>query len=304
MNKTIYFIFLLLLQSPFGFAQTNLQLFFKLSDTLQPKRLTGVIVAQTAMASGALIGLNQLWYADYAQSNLHSVNDNNEWLQMDKAGHLFSSYHLGAFGSNALQWSGCSKKSQLIYGSTIGLAFMTAVEVFDGYSAEWGFSWGDMAANTTGTALYVSQELIWNEQRIVPKFSFHTTQYASLRPNVLGSSLSEQILKDYNGQTYWLSANVNSFFKSSKVPKWINIAVGYGADGIITGRTENNPLFSSFETKRSRQFYLSFDADLTKIHTKSHFLKTFFAVFNSIKIPAPTLEISGSQGIKFHYLYF
>ncbi len=256
------------------------------------------------MASGALIGLNQLWYVDYAHSNLHSVNDNDEWLQMDKAGHLFSSYHLGAFGANALQWSGCTKKCQLIYGSTIGLAFMTAVEVFDGYSAEWGFSWGDMAANTTGTALYVSQELIWNEQRIVPKFSFHTTQYASLRPNVLGSSLSEQILKDYNGQTYWLSANVNSFFKSSKVPKWINIAVGYGADGMITGRTENNPLFSSFETKRSRQFYLSFDADLTKIHTKSHFLKTFFAVFNSIKIPAPTLEISGSQGIKFHYLYF
>ncbi len=304
MNKTIYFIFLILLQSPFGLAQTNLQSFLKPSDTLQPKRITGVIVAQTAMASGALIGLNQLWYADYAQSNLHSVNDNNEWLQMDKAGHLFSSYHLGAFGSNALQWSGCSKKSQLIYGSTIGLAFMSAVEVFDGYSAEWGFSWGDMAANTTGTALYVSQELIWNEQRIVPKFSFHTTQYASLRPNVLGSSLSEQILKDYNGQTYWLSANVNSFFKSSKVPKWINIAVGYGADGMITGRTENNPLFFSFETKRSRQFYLSFDADLTKIHTKSHFLKTFFSVFNSIKIPAPTLEFSGSQGIKFHYLYF
>ena len=304
MNKTIYFIFLILLQSPFGLAQTNLQSFLKPSDTLQPKRLTGVVIAETTMASGALIGLNQLWYADYAHSNLHSVNDNDEWLQMDKAGHLFSSYHLGAFGANALQWSGCSKKSQLIYGSTVGLAFMTAVEVFDGYSAEWGFSWGDMVANTTGTALYVSQELIWNEQRIVPKFSFHTTQYASLRPNVLGSSLSEQILKDYNGQTYWLSANINSFIKSSKVPKWINIAVGYGADGMITGRTENNPLFSALEAKRSRQFYLSFDADLTKIRTKSHFLKTFFAVFNSIKIPAPTLEISGSQGIKFHYLYF
>ncbi|WP_396166168.1 DUF2279 domain-containing protein [Flavobacterium sp.] len=304
MNKTIYFIFLILLQSPFGLAQTNLQSFLKPSDTLQPKRLTGVVIAEITMASGALIGLNQLWYADYAHSNLHSVNDNDEWLQMDKAGHLFSSYHMGAFGANALQWSGCSKKSQLIYGSTVGLAFMTAVEVFDGYSAEWGFSWGDMAANATGTALYVSQELIWNEQRIVPKFSFHTTQYAGLRPNVLGSSLSEQILKDYNGQTYWLSANVNSFFKSSKVPKWINIAVGCGADGMITGRTENNPLFSSLEAKRSRQFYLSFDADLTKIRTKSHFLKTFFAVFNSIKIPAPTLEISGSQGIKFHYLYF
>jgi hypothetical protein len=81
-------------------------------------------------------------------------------------------------------------------------------------------------------------------------------------------------LKDYNGQTYWLSANVNSFFKSSKVPKWINIAVGYGADGMITGRTENNPLFSSLETKRVRQFYLSFDADLTKIRTNNPHIKT------------------------------
>jgi len=301
---TLLFIILFSVQYTIGFAQNKLQSFLKPSDTLHPKRLTGVIITETSMASGALIGLNQLWYADYAHSNLHSVNDNDEWLQMDKSGHMFSSYHLGAFGSNALKWSGCSKKNQLIYGSTIGLSFMTAVEVFDGYSAEWGFSWGDMAANTTGTALYVSQELLWNEQRIVPKFSFHTSQYSSLRPNVLGSNFTQQILKDYNGQTYWLSANINSFFKSSKFPNWMNIALGYGADGMITGKTENNPVFSSFETKRSRQFYVSFDADLTKIRTKSHFLKTFFIVFNSIKIPAPTLEINGSQGIKFHYLYF
>lgn len=301
---TLLFIILFSVQYTIGFAQNKLQSFLKPSDTLHPKRLTGVIITETSMASGALIGLNQLWYADYAHSNLHSVNDNDEWLQMDKSGHMFSSYHLGAFGANALKWSGCSKKNQLIYGSTIGLTFMTAVEVFDGYSAEWGFSWGDMAANTTGTALYVSQELLWNEQRIVPKFSFHTSPYSSLRPNVLGSNFTQQILKDYNGQTYWLSANINSFFKSSKFPNWMNIALGYGADGMITGRTENNSVFSSFETKRSRQFYVSFDADLTKIRTKSHFLKTFFTVFNSIKIPAPTLEINGSQGIKFHYLYF
>ena len=300
----LLFIILFSINSTFVFAQTNLQSLLKPSDTLKTNRLKGVISSEAAMASGVLIGLNQLWYADYPHSNLHSVNDNDEWLQMDKAGHLFSSYHLGAFGANALQWSGCSKKDKLIYGATIGLAFMSTVEVLDGYSAEWGFSWGDMAANTSGTALYVLQELIWDEQRIVPKFSFHTTQYASLRPNVLGGSLSQQILKDYNGQTYWLSANINSFFISSKLPRWMNIAIGYGADGMVTGRTENNPLFFSLETKKERQFYISFDADLTKIRTKSHFLKTFFAVFNSVKIPAPTLEINGSQGIKFYYLYF
>jgi hypothetical protein len=223
---------------------------------------------------------------------------------MDKVGHMFSAYHMGSFGHNAMKWSGCSEKSKLFYGSTIGFAFMSVVEVFDGYSAEWGFSWADMAANATGTALFVSQELIWKEQRITPKFSFHTTSYAPLRPNVLGSSLSEQLLKDYNGQTYWLSANVGSFFKSNKIPKWLNVAVGYGADGMLTGNAENSSINSSFDTKRTRKFYLSLDADLTKINTKSHFLRTFFAVFNTIKIPAPTLEISGLHEIKFHYLYF
>jgi len=271
---------------------------------LQKQRLKGVVLSETTLASGALIGLNQLWYADYAHSGLHSVNDNDEWLQMDKAGHLFSSYHLGRFGAEALRWSGCNQKSQLLYGATVGLAFMTTVEVFDGFSCEWGFSWGDMLANTTGTTLYISQELLWKEQRVVPKFSFHTTQYAGMRPNVLGSSLSQQILKDYNGQTYWLSTNLRSFCKESKIPKWLNLAVGYGADGMITGRSETNDGFWHSEIQRTRQFYLSLDADLTKIETKSHFLKTFFSIFNSIKIPAPTFEINGLGKSKFHYLYF
>jgi uncharacterized protein YfiM (DUF2279 family) len=304
MNKTIFFIFLFLLNSSLGFSQGAVNSFLKPSDTLNKPRRNGVVISEISLASGALLGLNQLWYVDYPHSNLHSVNDNDEWLQMDKAGHLFSSYHLGVFGSNALKWSGCNQKSQLIYGATIGLAFMTTVEVFDGYSSEWGFSWGDMAANATGTSLYVSQELLWKEQRIVPKFSFHTTQYASVRPNVLGNSLSQQILKDYNGQTYWFSANVHSFFKQSKIPKWLNVAVGYGADGMITGRSQSNDFFLYPETKKTRQFYLSLDADLTKIQTKSHFLKTFFSIFNSIKIPAPTFEINSLGAIKFHYLYF
>ena len=304
MKKSVLLFAFFLLHFQFVLAQSELQSFLQPSDTLNQTRLKGVVLSEGVLASVALIGLNQLWYADYPHANLHSINDNDEWLQMDKAGHLFSSYHMGAFGYNALHWSGCSKKSKLIYGATIGLAFMSVVEVFDGYSAEWGYSWGDMFANASGTALFVSQELLWNEQRITPKFSFHATEYASIRPNVLGSSLSEQILKDYNGQTYWLSANVGSFFKSSKIPKWLNVAVGYGAEGMLTGNVENKTAFSSLETKRCRQFYLSLDADLTKIKTKSHFLSTFFSIFNSIKIPAPTLEISTLQGIKFHYLYF
>lgn len=274
------------------------------ADSLNVARRNAVVITQTALAATVLVGLNELWYADYPRSNFRYVNDNAEWLQMDKAGHVFSAYHLGNFGKNSLAWSGVSKKNQLIYGATLGFGFLTAVEVMDGYSSNWGASLGDVAANATGTALLVSQQLLWKEQRIVPKFSFHTTPYASARPNVLGSSLNEQILKDYNGQTYWLSANLHSFFKASKIPTWLNVAIGYGGEGMITGNEELvNTVFLP-ESERFRQFYFSFDADLTKIKTKSHFLKTVFEIFNTIKIPAPTFEINSRGDFTFHYLYF
>ncbi len=278
--------------------------FLKPSDSLDKKRQNSIVIAESVLAAGALVGLNQLWYADYPQSNFHFINDNSEWLQMDKLGHSFSSYHLGRFGAEMLQWSGASKKNQLIYGAGLGFAFLTAVEVLDGYSSEWGASTGDVIANASGTALYISQELLWKEQRITPKFSFHTTQFAAYRPDVLGRSLSEQILKDYNGQTYWLSTNLYSFSKGSKIPKWLNLAVGYGANGMVSGNIENNPQNSTQKVERFRQFYLSFDVDLTKIETKSHFLKTIFSVFNTIKIPAPTIEYSANEGLKGHWLYF
>lgn len=274
------------------------------SDSLNHIRKNTVIISEIAVGAGTLIGLNQLWYADYPRSNFHFINDNSDWLQMDKAGHAFSSYHLGRLSSEMLKWSGLSKRKQLLYGSGVGFVFLTAVEVLDGYSSQWGASTGDIIANASGTALYVSQELIWNEQRISPKFSFHTTKYADLRPDVLGSSFSEQILKDYNGQTYWLSFNLYSFAKGTKIPKWLNLAVGYGAEAMISANQKNNSIYSSTGTRPFRQFYLSLDINLTKINTNSSLLKTLFSVINTIKVPAPTIEFKRFNDVKYHLIYF
>ena len=285
-------------------AQNSFDNFLKPADSLNQKRQNSVFITEAVLASIALIGLNQLWYADYPKSEFHFINDNSEWKQMDKVGHFYSSYVIGRFGAEALNWSGANKKNQLIYGAGLGFVFLTAVEVMDGFSREWGASMGDVVANASGTALFVSQELLWKEQRIIPKFSFHRTEYANFRPDLLGSSLPEQILKDYNGQTYWLSANLYSFSKGSKIPKWLNLAFGYGGDGMIGEKTENSSLISTPKPENFRQFYLSLDVDLTKIDSKSHFLKTLFSVFNTIKIPAPTLQYSTNSGFKFYAFYF
>ena len=125
-----------------------------------------------------------------------------------------------------------------------------------------------------------------------------------------GNSFFEGLLKNYNAQTYWLSINPSSFFKNpdSKFPKWLNIAAGYGVDGLLGASSntweQNGETISMTEVSRVRQFYLSPDIDFTRIKTHSAFLKTFFVLANVIKIPAPALEINSNGGFKFYPLYF
>jgi len=284
-----------------SFGQSKTNLFLKPSDTLNKPRRNALVISQSSLAALTLVGLNQLWYADFERSKFRTTNDNSQWLQMDKLGHVYASYQLGRLGAESLNWAGVSEKDQLIYGATLGLSFLTAVEVFDGFSQEWGFSWGDMLANAGGTVLYVGQGLLWKEQRIALKYSFSNTDFAPLNPNKLGNGLTEEFLKDYNGQTYWLSFNLNSFLKTNFIPNWLNLALGYGANGMLTGK-DDNLLFPNQD--RYRQFYLSFDIDLTRIKTNSNLLKTLFSVFNTIKVPMPTLEFNGKNDLKAYYIYF
>lgn len=260
-----------------------------------------MVISQASLGSVSLLALDQLWYSDFERSSFQTINDSNEWLQMDKMGHVYSAYQLGRIGANTLHWAGVSKRDQLIYGGTLGFTFLTAVEIMDGFSAEWGFSWSDIASNAIGTGLYVGQELIWQEQRFTLKFSFNSSPYASQNPEKLGDGFFEEILKDYNGQTYWLSANVNSFFDTYFLPDWFNIAFGYGIDGVLTGSGSNLEFRNQ---NRLREYYLSFDIDFTKIRTNSSFLRTLFDVINTIKVPSPTFSINSQGSVKWHYIYF
>ena len=244
---------------------------FAQRDTVNNKRLKTLIVAETVGYTATMTGLYTLWYKDVPSSSFHFFNDNDEWLQMDKIGHGVTAYYVGFAGYEALKWSGVSEKKSVWYGGTLGLFLLTSVEVFDGFSSDWGFSWGDVAINTVGSGFFIAQQLAWQEQRVLLKYSFHQSDYWEKRPNLLGENLAQNMLKDYNGQTYWMSANIASFLsEESKFPKWLNVAVGYGADGML-GAFNNNAFP---EIERQRQYYLSLDIDLTRIKTKSKFANT------------------------------
>jgi hypothetical protein len=269
------------------------------------KRIKLVAAANIIAYGGTMIALYNTWYKNYPQSRFHFFNDNKEWLQVDKAGHAWSAYSEGRASIGMWEWAGLSRKQSIWIGGLSGLAYQSIIEVLDGFSAEWGFSWGDYVGNITGCSLLIAEELGWKEQRISFKFSTHRNHYATAELNeraddIYGKNLPERILKDYNAQTYWLSANIHSFLKNSDFPKWLNIAIGYGAEGMFGAvnnkwTDKNGFLHDRSDIKRYRQIFLAPDLDFTKIKTRSKFLRTTFFILNSLKFPAPSLEFSNAK---------
>lgn len=276
------------------------------------QRLVGY--GSIAAYGGLLYTLNEAWYSKYPRSSFHFYNDNGEWNQVDKVGHGWTAYQLTRATHAAWKWAGASDKKAMLFSGLSGPGFLTIIEVLDGYSDKWGFSWGDMGANVFGSGMFIGQEALWKEQRITFKFSFHKKNYneAMLEDradNLFGAAWNERMLKDYNAQSYWLSANIKSFLPESKVPAWLNVAVGYGADGMFGGyrnewTDDQDNSITRHDIKRTRQFYLAPDIDLTKIKTNSKFLNTAFFMLNCLKFPAPALMMDNNGKFRAHWLYF
>lgn len=254
---------------------------------------------------GSLIYLNEAWYKGYDRTGFHTFNDSREWLQMDKAGHAWTAYNASRATTAMWKWAGLPAEKAVLMGSISGFGYLTVIELLDGYSTKWGWSWPDIAANFSGSSLFAIQEIYWGQQKIQYKYSAHRKAYSSdvnSRSNELfGKSLPERLLKDYNAQTLWLSFNLRSFIPKDELPSWLNIGIGYGAEGLFGGRKneaydkEGNLTFNRQDIKRYRQWYLSPDIDLTKIKSNKKGVRTLLAILNTIKVPAPSIEYSNGK---------
>jgi hypothetical protein len=285
------------------------------ADTAVPnkQRVWLVGASQAALWAGTFVALNKAWYQDYPRENFHLFNDWPEWQQMDKAGHVWTSYQLSRVSGDLWKWTGVDERKAIWLGGASGVAFQSIIEILDGFSSEWGFSLTDMGANVAGSALYVSQALTWKQQRLSVKFSYFPYEYPAAyqtRVNSLfGAPGIERVLKDYNAQTYWISANVSDFFPACRIPKWLNISLGYNARLMLGGREniwtdEAGVTYDYTAVRRYRRIFLSADIDLTRIRTKNPFLKSVFSALNTLKIPAPAIEYNTSGQWKVHGFYF
>lgn len=285
-----------------------------LSESTKKRRIKIMAITQPAIYAGLMGGLYAAWYANYPQSKFHFFNDIPEWKGIDKLGHSYSAYAQSKASMELWRWTGIDRKKRIWLGGLSGVAYQTIIETLDGFSSEWGWSWGDFAANMTGSAMVITQELAWDEQRIQFKWSFHRKKYATPElenrsDKIYGKTSPERFLKDYNGQTYWLSTTLKPFFPNSNIPAWLQVSLGTGAEGMFGARSniaKNENGVTTFyhpEIKRYRQWYLAPDIDLTKIKTRKKGIKIALNILNIFKFPTPSLEY-GNGSFKINWLHF
>ncbi|MEZ4907569.1 MAG: DUF2279 domain-containing protein [Saprospiraceae bacterium] len=267
--------------------------------------------------------LVQNWYKEYGLSKFHTFNDSGEWQYMDKLGHIFTCYNQSSVMYYGARWTGIKENNAIWFGIGMGMLLQTTIEVLDGFSPTWGFSIADMSANILGSALFFTEQKLWHEQKIILKVSsrkknYPTSQvissdgsaYSTLekRANSLyGSTLPERILKDYNAQTYWISANMNSLFNTDIFPSWLNISLGYGTENMYGGfentwKEENKTFILNNDYQRYKQFYLTPDIDFNRIKVKNDFLNGLFKALNIFKLPMPGIEITTQNKVILHWL--
>lgn len=305
----------------------KLNAFLTPSETYNPKRFWVSVGTATAIYSGFAIGLWEAWYKNYELGKFRTFNDQGEWLNMDKYGHGYTAYHYSRWAYQGLKWSGTPRKQALIMSAGTSLLLQSTVEVMDGFSVKWGFSWSDMAMNSLGAGVFVGQELLWEEQRVNFKVSSfrrpHST--APIRPSndpdgpksnlarraedLYGGTPWQRFIKDYNGQTLWVSANPAVLIgKETKLP-WINLSFGYSPENVYGG-FGNSWREGSFSynandiAPRYRQYILSVDVDFDRVPSKNPVVRTFLHLINHFKIPAPALSYGSESGMGWHWLYY
>jgi hypothetical protein len=241
---------------------------------------------KTGLITGFTVGAG-IWLHNYQRNawwagqrgKFHLQNDWDYAMSADKIGHFFDGAFIQQLYEGAFEWSGFTPTAAMWIGTIFSIAYMTDIEIEDGFASDWGFSPGDEMFNILG-ALYPVAQNYWAPLReINVKWSYWPTE------ELRNGTKHGAFLDDYNGQTVWFSMGVHYFLpKTAKKywPEFLNIAVGYGVEH-----------YTDF-SKRYANYYLAFDFDLRKlIPGDSNFMKWLKNVLNHFRIlPAPGLRFN------------
>ncbi|HTF80309.1 MAG TPA: DUF2279 domain-containing protein, partial [Cytophagales bacterium] len=212
-----------------------LALFLRPSEKPDTLKLTLFVGAALLSYISMLYTLALVWYAQEESAAFHWFDDSMEWRLCDKLGHAYIAFIECRIANNLFRWCGLRHQRSLLYSFILAFTFQSGYEVLDGFAAAYGASIYDIIANALGALLVVIQFYLFKKIIASFKFNFFLSEYAVLRPGLLGDNLLTRCIKDYNGQTYWISINVQDLLRSTLLPKWLMLSIGYGGDGLVGG---------------------------------------------------------------------
>ena len=245
------------------------------------------------MAAGN-IGIMGYYFAtfyndDYNQrAPFHTFNDwYNADVNVDKLGHIWGSQTYTHALYHLFRWTGMREAPSMYWSSGLSLLYQFEMEVVDGLYAKWGFSWWDMAANAVGAA--------WpNVQRVYPflqvvdlKMSYHPSAA------VKSGWVEHDYLRDYDGFTYWLALNVHDVLPATLRdywPRWLGIALGYGANRTLLGKNVYNSIDGVGQGEQ--EWYLALDFNARALPGDTPFLRFLRESLNLFHHPMPAVRIS------------
>jgi hypothetical protein len=244
-----------------------------------------------AVISGFTVGAS-IWLHNFQRNAwwsgqrglFHIQNDWEYAMSADKMGHFFDGAFIHKLYSGAFEWAGLSRTAAMWGGTLFSIAYMTDIEIEDGYAHDWGFSMGDELFNVMGAFYPVMQNVYPPLQELNFKWSYFPSE------DMRSGKKQGAFLDDYDGQTMWLSIGIHHFLseKTKKYwPDFLNIALGYG----VKGHTDY--------TKRYQDFYIGFDLDWRRIIPgNSKFMLWMKDILNHFRfLPAPVLRI-GTTGTR------
>ncbi|HLP14967.1 MAG TPA: DUF2279 domain-containing protein [Bacteroidota bacterium] len=228
------------------------------------------------------------WRKDYLykQHGFLYQNDggfDNYSLGVDKCGHFFTSYVYFHTFYDLMKWADYSEATAVWTALAVPAAHAISIELMDGY-AKYGFSSYDLAANALGMGYAFAQVKVPALRNFNFKWSYYPTGAYSRPDQDWGLS------HDYSGHIYWMSVNMKNVLPEGAArywPKFLNLAVGYGASNVSYGDEPTNA---------RHKFAFSLDYNLSSFDIANDTWAMVVRLLDKFHYPAPGLRyISGEK---------
>ncbi|MEJ7913559.1 MAG: hypothetical protein WKF70_10420, partial [Chitinophagaceae bacterium] len=83
--------------------------------------------------AGTMFLLGQAWYKNYPRTGFHVFNDSKEWLQLDKAGHVWTAYNIAKYSKGLWSWAGMTDRKAAWLGGISSMGYQTILEYLDAH---------------------------------------------------------------------------------------------------------------------------------------------------------------------------